>query len=280
MSLDPEELVKRTRQISSLPVIYRRLDEAINDPYSDLMSVANILSEDAALSARLLRVANSAMFSFPAAVDTISRAITIIGTKQLRDLVLATSVIDMFEGVPEEYVNMDSFWRHSIATGISARVVAAYRRESNVERFYVVGLLHDIGRLVMYLQIPVLANEAIQYSMTNGLPLYRAERELIGFDHTDVGHSLLKAWNLPESLQEAVGNHHTPMRSSRYPEDTAVVHFSDIIANAFQMGSSGEHTVPPLDNGAWEKSGIQPSLLPTVVERIESQYQDAVEIFL
>lgn len=280
MALTAKELVTYCNGITSLPAIYQRLDQAINDPYSDLSTIASILSEDSSLAARLLRLANSAMFCFPSKVDTVSRAITIIGTKQLRDLVLATSVIQLFNKIPEEHVSMESFWRHSIATGITARIIATYRREANVERFYVLGLLHDIGRLIMYLQIPEMANRAIEKSGSDEMPLYEAERDLLSFDHAAVGKELLEKWKLPKSLQEGVAYHHLPSRAKLYPEEAAVVHIADIIANAFKMGSSGEPTVPPFVEQTWSRLGLTVDQLPHIVEQLEMQYSSAVEIFL
>lgn len=280
MKLTPEELVARCDGITSLPVVYQRLDDAINDPYSDLSRIADILSEDSAMAARLLRLANSAMFSFPSRVETVSRAITIIGTKQLRDLVLATSVIELFRNVPKEYVSMESFWRHSIATGLAARVIATYRREANVERFYVLGLLHDIGRLVMYLQIPEEANQTIENAMSSQHPLYQVEQQLLDFDHTAVARELLLKWKLPDALQEGVACHHAPQLAARYPEDAATVHIADIIANAFKLGGCGEWGVPPFVPQAWDCLGLSVEQLPHIVEQLEAQYTAAVDIFL
>ncbi len=280
MSLTPEELVSRCNNIASLPAIYKRLDEAINDPYSDLSHISAIFSEDPALSARLLRMANSAMFCFPSQIDTVSRAINVIGTKQLRDLVLATSVIELFKGVPEELVSMESFWRHSIATGIAARIIAVYRREANVERFYVLGLLHDIGRLVMYLQIPETVNRAIEFSTDNRIPLHQVEQQQLNYDHAAVGSVLLTQWMLPDSLQEGVAYHHTPELAARYPEEAATVHIANIIANAFKMGSSGNPTISPFVEQAWNRLGLTVDQLPLISEQLEVQYGSAVDIFL
>ncbi|MCW8918598.1 MAG: HDOD domain-containing protein [Gammaproteobacteria bacterium] len=275
-----EGLIARCHAITSLPLIYQRLDEAINDPYSDLSRIAAILSEDSALSARLLRLANSAMFSFPSRVETVSRAITIVGTKQLRDLVLATSVIELFRDIPQEVVSMESFWRHSIATGICARVIATCRREANVERFYVLGLLHDIGRLIIYLQLPEAFGRAIGLAAEKRLPLYQAERELFGFDHAAVGQELMRKWKLPAALQEGVGCHHAPQLAARYPEDAATVHIADIVANAFRMGSSGGSTVPPFVEQAWERLGLTVDQLPLIAEQLALHYRVAVDIFM
>lgn len=280
MPITPQKLIDRCKSIATLPAIYQRLDDAINDPYSDLARIAKILSEDTSLSARLLRLANSAMYNFPSHVETVSRAITIIGTKQLRDLVLATSVIELFRQIPKEYVSMESFWRHSIATGICSRVIATYRREVNVERFYVLGLLHDIGRLVIYLQVPEQAQQAIEHARRERLPLYLAERALLEFDHATVGSELLSNWKLPASLQEGVRHHHTPQSALRYPEYAATVHLADIIANAFKMGCSGEPSLPPFVAQAWERLGLEIEQLPLIVEQVETQYSAAVDIFL
>ncbi|MCW8826284.1 MAG: HDOD domain-containing protein [Gammaproteobacteria bacterium] len=278
--MTPEQLVSRCKGITSLPTIYRRLDESINDPYSDLSDIAFILSDDPSLTARLLRIANSAMFNFPSQVETVSRAITVIGTKQLRDLVLATSVIELFKNIPDQHVNMESFWRHSIATGIAARVIATYRREANVERFHVLGLLHDIGRLIMYLQIPEELNSAIELSVDKGIPVYQVEKQLLGFDHTAVSEVLLSQWQLPVSLQEGVAYHHAPGHAKRYPEEAATVHVADIIVNAFKLGNSGEPSVPLFVESAWTRLGLENEKLPLISEQLLLQYGAAVDLFL
>ncbi|MDH5784513.1 MAG: HDOD domain-containing protein [Chromatiales bacterium] len=275
-----ERLVSQSPQVAALPLIYQRLDEAINDPHSNLSRIADIILEDSSLSARLLRLANSAMYSFPSRVETINRAITIIGTRQLQDLVLATTVVSMFRGVSAEGIDMESFWRHSIAVGICARAIAACRLEANVERFYVLGLLHDIGRLVIYMQLPQQADESIRLSKELRLSLYQAERRLLDFDHTDVGRVLLSSWRLPLSLQEGVGSHHTPGRAGRYPEDAATVHLADIFANALAMGSSGEPVIPVFEAHAWESLGLSEEDLTLIITQSKAQYQDVLDIFL
>ncbi len=278
MALTPQKLIASCSGIGTLPVVYQRLDEAINNPYSELSDIAAILSEDPSLTARLLRLANSSMFCFPSPVDTVSRAITIMGTKQLRDLVLATIVIEMFNKIPEEHVSMELFWRHSIATGIAARVIATYRREANVERFYVLGLLHDIGRLVMYLQIPEMMNRATEYAIDNNVPLHQAEQQQFGFDHAVVGKVLLDEWKLPISLQEGVAYHHRPEQVARYQEEAAIIHIADIIANAFKMGGSAR--VPPFVEQAWHCIGLTVEQLPLITDQLEAQYSAAVDVFL
>lgn len=280
MSRSAESLVKGAIKVVSLPEVFIRLNEAINNPYSDLSDIADIISDDTGLAARMLRIANSAMFNFPSPVTTITHAVTIIGTRQLRDLVLATYAIKAFKGIPGDLVDMKSFWKHSIACGIAARVIATFRREPNIERFYVLGLLHDIGLLIIYQEIPQLASAILRKCREEGLVLYTSESEELGYHHALVGQMLLKEWKLPEAMQEVVRYHHNPQLAAGYPDEAAIIHVADIVATALQMGSGGEHIVPPLVPQAWAHIGLQPSLISDIVKQIDLQYNDAVELFL
>ena len=278
--LTPQTLVQGRVKLASLPQIFYRMDEAINNPYSQLSEIADIILEDSNLSARLLKIVNSAMYSTPSEITTITRAITIIGTKQLRDLVLATIVIKQFQGISSDWVTMESFWKHSIACGLAARIIATYSRKSNVEHFYLLGLLHDIGRLVLLLELSDMTNSAIEHARGKGELLYRVEQEQIGFDHSQVGGALLKKWKLPESLEEPVLFHHDPLNANHYPDETAILHVADIVANSLRFGSSGECFVPPLNNEAWGRIGLSVSTLGAIVVQIDQQYQDAIHLFL
>lgn len=275
-----EKLLRETPTISSLPGAYTRLNEAVNDPRTSSRDVANVITEDTALAARILRISNSAFYGFPSKIDTVSRAVTLVGTRQLRDLALATSIIEQFEGLSESMVTMESFWRHSVACGVAARILAAHRREPNVERFFIAGLMHDIGRLLMFSTIPELAMEALDEAERGRKLLYRTERNLLGFDHADVGGALLRQWKLPVHTVSAVAFHHRPATDSGLHMDTAIVHVADLIANAMRIGSSGERYVPSLDNDAWKRLGLSENILGALLPELERQYQDAVTIFL
>jgi putative nucleotidyltransferase with HDIG domain len=275
-----ERLLLETPSISSLPGAYTRLNDAVNDPRTSSRDVANVITEDTALAARLLKIANSAFFGFPSRIDTISRAVTLVGTRQLRDLALATSIIQQFDGLSTGMVTMESFWQHSIACGVVARILATHRREPNVERFFIAGLMHDIGRLLMFSTIPELVMEALDEAECSQELLYRTERKLLGFDHADVGGALLRQWKLPVHTVNAIAYHHRPAADSGLHTDTAIVHIADLIANAMQTGSSGERYVPALDNDAWTRLGISENILGVVLSELERQYKDAVAFIL
>jgi HD-like signal output (HDOD) protein len=267
-------------EVSSLPTVFARINEAVNNPRSSLNEIAKIISEDAGLTARLLMVVNSAFFNFPQRIESISKAIGIVGTQQLRDIALATSIVKMFKGIPPDLVDMEKFWKHCIGVGIVARTLASYRREPNVERYFVAGILHDIGRLVMYMKIPDASREAIERARNNNELLYVAESEQIGFDHAAVGRALMQAWKLPFYQEEVVAFHHKPHLATRFPIETAIVHVADIVAHSMRLGGSGESFVPPLNQEAWERLALPVSVLGSTFEQVDRQFTDAVKMIV
>lgn len=280
MITSPNDLLKGYVEVSSLPTIFTRINEAVNNPRSSMNEIGKIISEDAGLTARLLMVVNSAFFSFPQRIESITKAIGIVGTQQLRDLALATSIIKLFKGIPADLVDMEQFWKHSVGVGIAARTIATFRRETNVERFFVAGILHDIGRLVMFIKIPDLSRQAFQRSKDNDELLHVSESETIGFDHAAVGRVLMQAWKLPFYQEEVVAYHHMPHLAERFPVETAIVHVADIIAHSMKLGSSGERFVPMLSTGAWDRLALPVSTLAPTVEQVDRQFNDAVKMIL
>ena len=131
--MDIRKLVEQSPQISSLPTIFYQINEAVEGPECSFVEIGEIISGDPSLSARLLRIVNSSFFGFPSKIETITHAVTIVGTAQLHDLALATTVVNQFKGVPKDLINMEKFWLHSVATGLAARIIAVYRREPNAD---------------------------------------------------------------------------------------------------------------------------------------------------
>ena len=271
-------LLKDVRGLSSPPTVYTHLTEAMQNTRSSIVDIARIISNDQVLTARLLKLANSPVYGFPSKIETISEAISILGTQQICDLVLATSVMQRFHGIPRELTDMESFWCHSVSCGLAARILATYKREPNVERFFVAGVLHDIGRLIMYTALPRESSELLRRCREAGHLVYDLEEQLLGFEHGIVGSDLLKEWCLPDSLQEMVRFHHRPLCAGRFPVETAIVHVADIIAHAMELGSSSLPGVPLLETGAWERLELSPGVLADLTRQVDVQYHEAVKV--
>lgn len=273
-----EEMVAAVQTIYTLPATFHRLSEAINDPGSTMDEIAEVLANDQSMCMRVLELANSAFYGFPSKIETISQALTLIGAQQIRDLILGTSVIELFDGIPNDLVSMNSFWKHSIATGINSKIIASLRREANVERFFVLGLLHDMGRMVMYQKIPQQMTEILQKAPIANLPLYKVELEELGFTHEDVGACLMTQWKFPARLSEGVRQHHQFSMFAKFPLESSVIHLADICSHAFGVDGSGERLVPPLNPNAWNHLGFEPSILKQIEKEFDRQFQEVMRI--
>ncbi len=264
--------------LASLPAFLSELVDIINNPRCSALEIARVVERDTTLTARLLRIVNSPFYGYPSKVDTISRAVTVIGSRQLTTLAMGVAAIHSFQGIPEDLVDMRDFWRHSLMCGFACRILASYTNTPNSERFFVAGLLHDIGRLAMYKNRPKESAEALATAQALRESGERVERKLFGFDHGALGGHLLKTWNFPLVLENSVRYHHAPMGSPSFRE-TAMVHFSDVLAWALDQDGL-ETVVPPLNATVWESLGLPAVSLSAVVEQLEFLYNQTARYFL
>lgn len=274
------QLLARVRAVYSLPQTFHRLNEVVQDPNSSMSDIGDVLLADQALSGRILQLANSSFYGFPTHIETVSHAVTMIGAEQMIALVQGTCVASLFRNVPRETVDMESFWKHSIATGLTARLLAARRREPNTERFFLLGLLHDIGRLVIYQHLPTEAATAIKSAARERTLLVEAERKIVGFDHALVGYELLKMWKLPSRLCEPIKLHHSLREKSLYPIEAAVLHVADVIVNSQRLGTSGERFTPPLHPEHWDLVGLAPESLGPLFKEMQRQLTEVARTML
>lgn len=275
-----DTLVAEAVQLATLPEVYHELERAIADPTASLEDMSAIIARDTAFSAQLLRIANSSFYGFPREIADVTLALTVIGTRQVRDLLLASVAIRSFNALPLDAIDMEGFWRHSIAVGCAARVIATLRREPNVEQFYLAGLLHGLGLMLFFMGAPHDMGRALAIRDEKSLLLPNAERQVFGYDHAELGGSFLEAWGLPEALVQAVTYQHRPSEAGSYALEASATHVANIVVVALQIGNSGERYVPALDGTAYDSLDISPNETAQLVAHAERQYHDAVRLFL
>lgn len=272
MTTQATELVKGIAKLASLPEVCIRVNEMVDDPRSSAADIGKVISHDTALTAQLLRMANSSFYNFPSKVGTISRAVTVVGERELRYLVLALSAVRTFSQIPVELINMASFWRHSVYCGVVARLVATQCHVLHSERLFVAGLLHDVGMLVMMNREPELVKQALAESESGGKEQYEAEIELFGFDHAEVGGVLMRQWNMPEALCETVACHHDIGKAENARLDAAIIHIANVIACRAELEADYDGPLPQVDAKAWEITGLNEDVMNVVSD-------DAVPMF-
>jgi putative nucleotidyltransferase with HDIG domain len=213
------------------------------------------------------------LYGLTTQVDTVSRAVTVLGTQQVRDLALATSACKTFEGIPNDLVSMDSFWEHSILCALCARTIAMDCLKRQREAVFVAGLLHDIGQLVMYHLLPDLSRQALEACLDGpmGLESHEAEREIIGFDHAEVGGELAHRWALPTNLQECIAYHHDPAQAKQNRVETAIIHIANSIAALAELNSQELEDAPRIHDIAWELTGLDEEIIAPTIASAQAQ---------
>jgi putative nucleotidyltransferase with HDIG domain len=250
--LTAEGLVAGVTDLVTLPDVALRISRMVNDPTTSAADIGREIGRDAALTARLLRIANSPGFGQYGKIATLSRAITVLGVRQVRDLTVGLTAIRAFDGISNTLVTMESFWRHSLLCAVASGHIATRRGGLPGESAFVGGLLHDIGQLVILSRAHDAAREALLMSIdsSDDLELYHCERRVLGFDHGAVGLALARNWALPPALQACIGYHHEPDRATEFQLEVATVHTANSVAVLAEIGSTDPTDAPPISPDA------------------------------
>ncbi len=227
----PQALVDNVLQLISLPELYLRLQQTIDDPDHTREQVADIVAYDPSLSARVLRIANSSYYSFPREIETVAAAVGIIGELDLRNLVLATSVVGSMNKLQYKGVDINAFWLHSLQCGINARLIGKAVGGCNAEVLFLAGILHDLGILVIYQHNVTLAAAVNRHVDEQHQLRDQAEREVLGFDHAEVGALLIESWGLADDLIEYTRCHHQYQLAQLNPVPMRMLALANLLAH-------------------------------------------------
>lgn len=283
MKPDIVELVQGVRGLVTLPDVFIRINQLVENPDSTVAQIAEAIGRDPAFTVRLLRVANSPFYGFSSSIDTVSKAVSVIGTSQIRNLALSTAIASSFDGLPNELVSMDNFWRHSLYCALAARLLARQAGRCDAEAVFTAGLLHDIGELVIFNRLPELARQALQLELDSAetIGVHEAELRVIGFDHAEVGGELARQWKLPALLEECIACHHAPQAAQHYPREVSIVHIANALAVMAELDTLAHEDVSPIDVAAWQILGLhEEEVLERVVREVQSAIAEAEKLFV
>jgi HD-like signal output (HDOD) protein len=260
-----EMIARREIKLPEMSTTAFELNEIVADPIASAHSIAEVVNKSPSLATLLLKIVNSSFYGFPSKINNISRAVTIIGTREITGLALGLSIVKAFKDIPREVIDISSFLRHSIACGIISRILAAKKNIPQTEQMFVSGLLHDIGRLIIYQYYPDQARSLLRLAESSDQLLYEQETHFLGGNHSLIGQYLLKQWKLPSELQNNIFFHHNPSAAHDHGK-AAIIHMADIMANALGLGSSGERFVPIFDDKAWDNLEISSGSFEMIIQ--------------
>lgn len=273
----PQSLVENVLQLISLPEIYLRLQRVIDDPDHSREQVAEVIAYDPALSMRVLRIANSSYYSFPREIETVASAVSVIGELELRNLVLATTVVGSMNTLGQEGIDIDEFWLHSLRCGLGARLIARAIGGFNPEVLFLAGILHDLGILVIYQRDAPLAAAVSRQIEERHQLRDQAERELLGFDHAEVGALLIDAWGLPQELSELTRCHHQYLLAQRNQEAALMLALANLLA---EPDPGAEVAADPRLETMLERLAIDADTLDEIMQNSKQQCAEIKNIIL
>lgn len=264
------DLFKGDLQLTSPPAVFFQLKKVVDDPNKSNIEAGEVIEKDPALTMRLLKLVNSAYFGFPSRISTISHAISMIGVQELQNLVLGTLIIEKFSALPGGMLSMHDFWAMSVRSALTAKALARHRPAGEQrESLFICGLVHDIGRLVVYKKVPDLAREAGLLVETANIDEVVAERRVIGFDHYQTGAELARLWHLPEVIIETMAQHAHPEYAGPHKKAADIVRTANLL-------SKMEFSSALID---LEATGLSPDDLSQLIDDVHDQFEEIFAIF-
>ncbi len=274
-NIDPKVLRHKVENIGTLPTVpgvLKRLSGIIEKPRITLVEISAFISNDPALTTKILKMVNSAIYGFPGRIASVSHATMLLGLNVIKGLLLGVSVFELMQKT------MNGLYEHSLACAIASRVIAQKKGLKEPEEISVAGLLHDIGKVILMLEFQTEYEAAMNEAQTKGISIFEAEKNQFNATHANVGSWLAEKWRFPRSLIEVIEFHHRPALAKNAPLETAIVHMADILVRARGFGFAGENYVPEVNPAAFELLKLSAADIKDVLKELEENMESAEDI--
>lgn len=261
-------LLLAVKDLPTLPEVLKYVSKLLEDPRSSTQQVAKLISRDQVLSAKVLKMVNSPVYGFPGRISTIQHALVLLGYNVIRGLIISTSVFELMTK------SMTGLWEHSVGCAMACGLIAREAGFKEPEEYAVAGLLHDLGKVIVALQLPKAKDEVDSVVQQEDLLYLEAEKKILGFGHDRVNAWVADHWNLPLNLKIGISGHHRPVSAQHFPKMACVVHVGDFLTRVLEIGSGGEDHVPYLDPQALELLSLDLSHLDKVMDAMLAEMED------
>lgn len=273
LSLD--DIVKKVHDLPALPQVTFQVIKMADDPNSTAQDINAVITKDQSLTAKVLRLANSAFYGFPRRISTVTEATILLGFNTIKSIVMAASVSEVMTREVSGYaLASGELWRHSQAAAIAARLLARRAKYPNPDVAYTGALLHDIGKVVLNSYLKDSYREVVSLIEEGVLSFPDAEREVLGFTHAEIGARVAENWNLPEELVESIAYHHSPELSKKNQKLTYLVHIADATCLMMGVGLGIDGLYYPVSELALQALGSQAAELDDIISNLTDVFAD------
>jgi putative nucleotidyltransferase with HDIG domain len=250
-------LLENAKDLPTIPKIAVHVAKLVDNPNTSASQVATALASDQILTARVLRMANSAFYGAPRRISTVTDAIVLLGMRTIRNMAMAVSCFDVLDRELQSYaMRRGDMWRHAFCVGYAAQLLAKRTHYRATEEAFVAGLMHDIGKVVVSLSFAEEFKAVLDLAAASDMPFYMAERQVLGFDHAEVGARVTESWKLPQQLVETIRYHHMPGKQPEWAPLTAIVHVADVLCLTLGIGIGKDGMRYTLEDGIMERLSL------------------------
>ncbi len=266
-----KEKAERIKELSTLPSVILRILEVMNNPMADARDVEREIMEDPVITAKVLKIANSAYYGTSRDISSISQAVVLMGFAEVQNVALSVSIFSRF-AEPTRMFDRHQFWEHCFATATTAEALQR-RVNAQTNEGFVVGLLHDIGRIVLDQQFPNEFREIVSLAEARKISMLEAERRVLGVTHCDIGYWVTEKWNLPPILTDSILFHHAPFSCRESYVLTSIVHVADAVSKAFGNYIKKEAVPSPKDESAFRLLNLDSDKLMSLADLISKKME-------
>ncbi len=271
-----ENRLAKIIDLPTLSIVANNIILITQNPKSSALEVGRAISQDQALVSKILRIANSTFYGFPRKISTIPHAVVILGFANIRNLVLTASIFDTFQSKEGDgYFDREGFWKHSLACGVTSKLIAKRLGIKNLEEVFIWGLLHDLGKLILDAYFREDFTRVVFLVKEKEILIRDAEQQLLGFDHAAVGSLVANKWNLPPAVIKAIRFHHNPPLANESMRIVAIVHLADILCRAIGMGNGGDSKVPSINEDSWKLLRLNKQIIKRLFLEMEQEITNA-----
>ena len=268
------DTARAAARLIPLPKIYHRLRNLLEQPDYAMADVAVLISHDPAMTTYFLKLVNSPYNRRRHRIETVSHAVSMLGVRQIHDLVLNASVFKALEETRVPRADLARFWEYSVRCAMTARLMASECRFPDPNPLFTCGLLHAIGQMIMMDVFPQQATRAKEEALSEGQPLFQAERRILGFDYANLGACLMEDWHLPDRLITVTRFHVEPEKTPAYPRETALIFFISQSVSTAIAQRSFDGWADAVHPSLWQTAGITPEQCITLEKEAGKQIQE------
>ncbi len=275
-----EQIVAKTTDLPTIPAAAIKVMRETQSSSSSAASVAKIIVTDQALSARVLRLANSAYYGLSRRIVDLPEAVVVLGMKSVKNLALVAGTYPWMQRPVTGYcLGPEEMWRHAFGTAVASQIIARVSGKASEDVAFTAGLLHDLGKVALSVWIENKMGAILLYAGREEISFDEAERRVLGYDHCQVGYHLATNWNLPEELCEAALHHHNPAQATVHHGIVDCVHVGDYICSAMGFGLGGDGMLYRFDETSLDRLGITTNQVDAVTDEFVEKFEEYETLF-